>query len=152
MDAILDRMRIVLLSAAIAWGGLKGLDGPLLALALLLYLGVNNLIILSRRYQERTLVHLEQGKQLSSNLVLEQSDGLLRRWLYFCDRKNIVPYYHDIELDALVFVIGPLIGQTLNCTILAAMLGTVLVVALNFLFLRSLLRLERGVSGVKRNN
>lgn len=142
LDAILDRVRVLLLCFAFGFGQLKAGGSVTLVFWLLLYIGVNNLIIITRAYQEKALHRADFPGLLGSELVIRTQNGVLSRWLNFTQRLNLMPYYHDVELDALVFVVGPIFGRTLFTIRLAVMLGIILLIFLNLLFLLSLKKMR----------
>jgi phosphatidylglycerophosphate synthase len=138
MDGILDRVRIVLLCLALGYGHWKAEPSPAFLFWLLLYLGINNLIIISRGYQERTLAKAGFSSRLGADLISGEKNGLVGRWFDYAGKRNLMPYYHDVELDALVFVLGPIFNQPLIAVQAASIGGFVLVIALNHVFLRGL--------------
>ncbi|SDE66960.1 CDP-alcohol phosphatidyltransferase family protein [Desulfuromonas thiophila] len=139
LDAILDRVRIVLLCLALGHGYWISHQSIAVFFWLLLYLGVNNLIIISRGYQERTLAKAGFASRLGGDLITQGvSTSLLARWFHFTQRRNLMPYFHDVELDALVFVVGPLVKQPVVAIQIAVAGGLFLFFALNLVFLREL--------------
>lgn len=144
LDPKLDRLRIVILSLALAYGEWRAGAGLAAVLALMGYLGVNNLLLLTRAAQERVLAAHNFPTRLGADLVSGTSTGLLARWLRAARERNLMPYYHDVELDALVFVVGPLLQCVLPCTLIAIALGLILILLLDLLFVRSLRRATKG--------
>jgi len=140
LDPKLDRLRVVLLSFALAWGQFRVDADVDVVLALLLYLGTNNLIMLTRATQERVLVAHGFSSRLGADLVAGTSpgQGWLSRWLSASQKRNLMPYYHDVELDALVFVLGPALTCVFPFTVVAIIFGFILIFFLDVLFIRSL--------------
>jgi len=139
LDPVLDRWRIVILTLALAYGQYR-VSGDLQVVYLLfLYLGMNNLILFTRSAQEKALSKMDRGSTMGVDLARStMNNGLLAWWFSKTEDRNIMPYYHDIELDALVFVIGPLLNQVVPCLLLANVLALLLIVLLNGVFLLSL--------------
>lgn len=141
LDPALDRWRIVILTVALAYGQHRANGELLTVYLLLLYLGLNNLILFTRSAQEKALEKLELGSTMGVDLARSTSQsGFLSWWFGKTADRNIMPYYHDIELDALVFVVGPVTGLVLPCLVAANALALLLIVLLNIMFLRSLRR------------
>lgn len=141
LDPMLDRFRIVILTLALAYGQYKATGDLAVVYLLFLYLGMNNLILFTRSAQEKALSKMARGSTMGVDLARStMSSGLLAWWFRKTTDRNIMPYYHDIELDALVFVIGPLLNQVLPCLIVANLLALLLIVFLNFMFLLALRR------------
>jgi phosphatidylglycerophosphate synthase len=140
LDAILDRVRVLILCLAFGFGQLRAGGSVTLVFWLLLYLGVNNLIIITRAYQERSLAKAGFGSRLGVDLVKGDEGRLLTRWLDFTRAHNLMPYYHDVELDALVFVVGPVLNRTLGLVQLAVISGSIVVIILNVFFIYGLAR------------
>jgi phosphatidylglycerophosphate synthase len=140
LDAILDRVRIFFMCLAIGYGYWCSDHSVEIVFWLLLYLGVNNLIIISMGYQERTLAKAGFSSRLGAELISDGRRTLLNRWFHYAGKRNLMPYYHDVELDALVFVVGPLIKQPLAAIQFAVIAGTLLFFAQNVIFSVNLLR------------
>lgn len=141
LDPALDRWRIVILTLSLAWGQYRITGEPLVPCLLFLYLGMNNLILFTRSAQEKALDKLDRGSSMGVDLARSTCrSGLLAWWFSKTEDRNIMPYYHDIELDALVFVVGPLCGLLLPCLVAANLLALFLIILLNFMFLRALRR------------
>jgi len=140
LDAILDRVRILGLCIALGLGQWHATHSVDFLFWLILYLGINNLIIISRGYQERTLSKIGVSSRLGSDLLANQGDGFLNSWFGFTRRRNLMPYFHDVELDALVFVVGPLLKSPLVFVQVAVGAGLILLIALNVVFLRGISR------------
>jgi len=139
LDYTLDRVRVVLLAFCLAYGQYRVNQGAVAAFWLLVYLGINNLIIISRSYQEKILSSHEFAGSMGVDLVSGgERKGLLGWWFAKTQDRNIMPYYHDIELDALVFVVAPVLGMIVPGAILAVGLGGGLLLALNVMFLRGI--------------
>jgi phosphatidylglycerophosphate synthase len=139
LDPALDRWRIVIVTVALAYGQFQATGNLLIVYLLLLYLGLNNLILFTRAAQEKALSKLELGSTMGVDLARStMKGGLLSWWFAKTEDRNIMPYYHDIELDALVFVVGPLTGLVLPCLVAANVLALLLILLLNFMFLRAL--------------
>lgn len=147
LDAMLDRVRILILCLALGYGQWRSGASVSMLFWLMLYLGVNNLIVITRGYQERALAKAGFASRLGVDLVGGSNSGLLGRWISFTGRRNLMPYYHDVELDALVFVVGPLLGQTLAAVQIAVVAGLVLVLALNLIFLHNLAVKQKSSGG-----
>ncbi|MRR06919.1 MAG: CDP-alcohol phosphatidyltransferase family protein [Deltaproteobacteria bacterium] len=147
LDAMLDRVRILLLCLALGYGQWRSGGSVVLLFWLMFYLGVNNLIIITRGYQERALAKAGFASRLGVDLVGGDNSSILGRWVSFTGRRNLMPYYHDVELDALVFLVGPLMGQTLVAVQVAVVAGLALVLALNIIFLRSLAAKQKSSGG-----
>lgn len=144
LDPKLDRIRVVILIFALAYGQVQAGSDFSVVLALLLYLGVNNLIMLTRAAQERVLIAHGFASRLGADLVINASkQGMLARWLRTAKQRNLMPYYHDVELDALVFVLGAVFNQIHFFTVAAICLGFFLVLLMDVLFMRSLTNLAR---------
>jgi len=144
LDPKLDRLRVVILAFALAYGQMQSGGGFHVLLALLLYLGVNNLIMLTRAAQERVLISHGFSSKLGADLVISASNqGILARWLRLAQQRNFMPYYHDVELDALVFVLGAIFNHILLFTVVAICLGLILIFLMDALFIRSLMNLPR---------
>ena len=138
LDGMLDRIRIVLLCICFGLGSYK-FSGSILCLVLLIaYLGINNLIIISRAYQSRIFVKIGQAGRKGTELVSQNRKGILGRWIDFTEKRNVMPYYHDVELDSLVFVVGPLLLMFPLTLIVAVLLGFILLIAINILFVISI--------------
>jgi len=139
LDPMLDRVRIVIVAIALAYGHYTATGRIEVVYLSFLYLGLNNLILFSRWAQEKALAKTATGSTLGVDLARATSgNGFLSWWFRKTVDRNIMPYYHDIELDALVFVIGPLLNLVTPCLIVANVLAVVLIVALNIMFLVSL--------------
>lgn len=139
LDYSLDRVRVVLLACCLAYGHFKINQDASVIILVMLYLGLNNLIILSRTYQEKVLSGNDFGGCFGVDLVSgAERKGVLGWWFSKTQDRNIMPYYHDIELDALVFVVAPLLGLVMPGTMLAVGLGVVLLLVLNILFIRGI--------------
>lgn len=139
LDPILDRWRILILSIAMAYGQYEITEDLTVVYLLFLYLGLNNLILFTRSAQEKALSRLERGSNMGVDLARSSfQSGILAWWFKKTEDRNIMPYYHDIELDALVFVIGPLFNQIVLCLVIANVLALVLISGLNLLFFLSL--------------
>ena len=139
LDSFLDRVRIVLLAFCLAYGLYQTGQQGAAVLGVLLYLGVNNLIILTRAIQEKVLANHGFASRYGVDLVAGASrGGLIGWWLQKTQDRNIMPYYHDVELDALVFVVSPLLNMMLPFTTLAIVLGIILILVLNLVFLKSI--------------
>lgn len=139
LDPMLDRWRIVILTLAMAYGQYQTTGNLLVIYLLFLYLGMNNLILFTRSAQEKALSKMERGSAMGVDLARSTMDsGLLAWWFRKTEDRNIMPYYHDIELDALVFVIGPVLNKMVPCLIIANVLALVLILLLNCMFFLSL--------------
>jgi phosphatidylglycerophosphate synthase len=146
IDQIFDRCRILILSLALAYGQYNATGNLDVVYLLMLYLGLNNLIHLSHTIQEKVLAQAGSSR-LGMDLTRSSVDkGIVAWWLRQTQDRNIKPYYHDIEMDALVFVVGPLLNLVVPFLIVANILTLLLVGALNFLFLLSL-KNAKGTSG-----
>lgn len=144
LDPVLDRWRIVILSLALAYGQYTATREILTVFLVFSYLGLNNLILLTRSAQEKALNKMGRSSTMGVDLARSAtSNGLLTWWFKITEDKNIMPYYHDIELDALVFVVGPLLNLTVPLLIAANILALVLIAALNIIFVVSLRNSER---------
>lgn len=142
-DPMLDRVRIVIVAIALAYGYYTATGRIEVVYLSFLYLGLNNLILFSRWAQEKALAKMATGSKLGVDLARATSGtGFLAWWFRKTADRNIMPYYHDIELDALVFVIGPLLNLVTPCLIVANVLAVVLIAALNIMFLLSLKRVK----------
>lgn len=141
LDPVLDRWRIVIVALALAYGQYKSTGDLLVIYLLFLYLGLNNLILFTRSAQEKALSKIERGSTMGVDLARStMNSGLLAWWFRKTEDRNIMPYYHDIELDALVFVVGPLLNQVVPCLIVANLLALLLIILLNVMFLLALRR------------
>lgn len=141
LDPALDRWRIVIVTLALAYGQHQATGDLRVVYLLLLYLGLNNLILFTRSAQENALSKIERGSTMGVDLARStMNSGLLAWWFRKTEDRNIMPYYHDIELDALVFVVGPLLNQVLPCLVVANLLALLLIVVLNLMFLLALRR------------
>lgn len=141
LDPMLDRVRIVIVAIALAYGQYTATGRSEVVYLGFLYLGLNNLILFSRWAQEKALAKMATGSALGVDLARATSgNGFLAWWFSKTADRNIMPYYHDIELDALVFVIGPLLNLVTPCLIAANLLAVVLIAALNITFLLSMKR------------
>jgi phosphatidylglycerophosphate synthase len=139
LDPMLDRLRIVLLTLALAWGQYLTTSDINVVLLAFLYLGLNNLILLTRSAQEKVLSGLSTGSSMGVDFAKSTSNsGIVSWWFRKTADRNIMPYYHDIELDALVFVVGPLCDAVVPCFMAANILAMILLFVLNAIFLRSL--------------
>lgn len=139
LDPMLDRWRMVILTLALAWGQYTSRESMTVVLLLFLYLGLNNLILFTRSAQEKAIVKMGRGETLGVDLARSTSEnGIVSWWFDETSKRNMMPYYHDIELDALVFVVGPLLNQVVPCLIAANLLACILLLALNVMFLVSL--------------
>lgn len=142
IDQIFDRCRIVILACALAYGQYRTSGNATPVFLLLIYLGVNNLIHLSHTIQEKVLAQTGSSR-LGMDLTRSSVDrGIVSWWLSKTQDRNIKPYYHDIEMDSLVFVVGPLFNCVIPFTIGAILLTLLLVTVLNVLFLLSLRKSE----------
>jgi len=141
LDPVLDRWRIVILTLVLAYGQYRASGDLLVVYLLFLYLGMNNLILFTRSAQEKALGKMDRGSTMGIDLARStMNSGLLAWWFNKTEDRNVMPYYHDIELDALVFVIGPLLNQVVPCLIFANLLALLLIVILNGMFLLALRR------------
>jgi phosphatidylglycerophosphate synthase len=141
LDSMLDRLRIVILTVALVYGQYKATGNIELGFLAFLYLGMNNLIILTRASQEKVLAKMTTERMLSVDLTRATSNNsLLAWWFRKTEDRNIMPYYHDIELDAMVFVVGPILNKVYTFLIAANILAIVLIAVLNFMFLNSLMK------------
>lgn len=141
LDPMLDRWRMVILTLALSYGQYQAAGNILVVYLLFMYLGMNNLILFTRSAQEKALSKMERGSTLGVDLARATMDsGLLAWWFRKTEDRNIMPYYHDIELDALVFVVGPVLNQIVPCLVIANILALVLISLLNCMFLLSLRR------------
>lgn len=138
LDPALDRWRIVLVACALAYGQFRASGDPLVLYLMMLYLGLNNLILFTRAAQEKALEKMDLGSTMGVDLARSTGGGLISWWFGKTADRNIMPYYHDIELDALVFVVGPLANLVVPCLVVANVLALLLILLLNFMFLRSL--------------
>jgi phosphatidylglycerophosphate synthase len=142
LDPMLDRFRIVILTVALAYGQYRS-NGDILVVSLcFIYLGMNNLILFTRWAQEKALEKMG-GSVFGVDLARSTTDaGILAWWFKKTTDRNIMAYYHDIELDALVFVVGPLLNSVVPFLIVANILGILLIFALNLMFLNSLRKVK----------
>lgn len=148
LDPVLDRWRIVILSLALAFGQYRATGEARTIFLIFLYLGLNNLILLTRSAQEKALEKAGFAGRLGVDFARSTSNNrFLTWWLGKTEDQNIMPYYHDIELDALVFVVGPLLNMTVPFLVAANILAALLIAALNVIFIVSLKR----VKGIARN-
>lgn len=144
LDPVLDRWRIVILSLALAYGQYEVTGEILTVFLVFTYLGLNNLILLTRSAQEKAISKMGRSSTMGVDLAKSaSSNSLLTWWFKITEDKNIMPYYHDIELDALVFVVGPLLNLAVPLLIVANILALVLIAALNIIFVVSLRNSER---------
>ncbi|MGD9685632.1 MAG: CDP-alcohol phosphatidyltransferase family protein [Desulfobacter sp.] len=139
LDPVLDRWRIVILSLSLAWGQYAVTGSTTTVWLLFCYLGMNNLILFTRSAQEKALDKLGTESRMGVDLARSSTRSTFLRWWFSktVDR-NVMPYYHDIELDALVFVVGPILNQVTVCLVAANVLALILIVVLNAMFLTSL--------------
>lgn len=141
LDPMLDRWRIVILTLAMAYGQYKASGDLQVVYLLFLYLGMNNLILFTRSVQEKALSGMECGSNMGVDFARSTlNSGILAWWFRKTEDRNIMPYYHDIELDALVFVVGPLMNMMVPFLLLANLLAVLLIILLNMMFLLSLRR------------
>ncbi len=141
LDPMLDRWRIVILTLAVAYGQYKASGDLKVVYLLFLYLGMNNLILFTRFAQEKALSSMECGSNMGVDFARSTlKSGILAWWFRKTEDRNIMPYYHDIELDALVFVVGPLMNMVVPFLLLANLLAVFLIILLNMMFLLSLWR------------
>jgi len=141
LDPMLDRWRIVILTLAVAYGQYKTSRDLQVVYLLFLYLGMNNLILFTRSAQEKALSSMECGSNMGVDFTRSTlNGGILAWWFRKTEDRNIMPYYHDIELDALVFVVGPLMNLVVPFLLLANLLSVLLIILLNIMFLLSLWR------------
>ncbi len=146
LDPMLDRLRIVMTSTALAYGQFSVSGGISVVFFLLLYLGLNNLILFTRAAQETAILKAGGKSKVGMELARETTrSSLLARWFDFTSKRNMMSYYHDIELDSLVFVIGPILNMVVPFLVAANILALVLILMLNVMFLSSLRR-HKGVS------
>lgn len=139
LDPMLDRWRIVIVAAALAYGQYEANGNIRVVYLCFIYLGLNNLILFTRWAQEKALAKMGRGSTYGVDLARSTTaSGFLAWWFRKTEDRNIMPYYHDIELDALVFVVGPLLDSVIPFLIAANILAVVLIAALNFMFLNSL--------------
>jgi phosphatidylglycerophosphate synthase len=144
LDPMLDRLRIVVLTLSLAWGQYISSGSTTTVLLVFFYLGLNNLILFSRSAQEKALAKRGQDGRLGVDLVRSTSGGgIVSWWFDVTSKRNMMPYYHDIELDALVFVVGPLMNMVVPFLVVANVLAVMLVILLNIMFLQSLWRDQR---------
>ena len=141
LDPMLDRWRIFIVAAALAYGQYKTHANLTVVWLLFVYFGLNNLILFTRWAQEKGLAKLAGSKVLGVDFARSASgNGILAWWFRKTEDRNIMSYYHDIELDALVFVVGPLLNRVGACLVVANVLAVLLLGALNVMFLVSLFR------------
>lgn len=146
LDPMLDRWRIVILTFTLAYGQFTTTGSIEVVYLSFLYLGMNNLILLTRAAQEKSLAKIQTSSILGIDFTRStNNNGLLAWWFSKTEDRNIMPYYHDIELDALVFVVGPLLNQVVPFLIAADILAVVLIMVLNVVFLLSL-RKAKGIT------
>jgi phosphatidylglycerophosphate synthase len=146
LDPILDRWRIVILTIALAYGQYLITGSIEVVYLSFLYLGLNNLILFTRWAQEKSLAKIGEGSTFGVDLTRSTFDnGILAWWFRKTEDRNIMPYYHDIELDALVFVVGPLLNQVVLFLIVANVLAVLLILMLTTMFLLSL-RKAQGIA------
>lgn len=139
LDPVLDRWRIVILSLSLAWGQYTVTGSMTTVWLLFCYLGLNNLILFTRSAQEKALEKMQLGSTMGVDFARSTSGkGILSWWFSKTSDRNIMPYYHDIELDALVFVVGPILNQVTICLVTANVLALILIAVLNVIFLVSL--------------
>jgi phosphatidylglycerophosphate synthase len=142
LDPMLDRLRIVILTVTLAYGLYTLYVDIRVVYLCFIYLGLNNLILFTRWAQEKALEKMG-GSVFGVDLARSTTDaGILAWWFKKTADRNIMPYYHDIELDALVFVVGPLLNSVVPFLIVANILGIVLIFTLNFMFLNSLRKVK----------
>ncbi len=141
LDWLLDRFRIIITVVTLGYGQYKIQNSVLPLILSFIYLGLNNLILLSRAFQFRILNRIG-SKDINNKgaVLLEKTTNkiLLKKWLNFTHKRNLMPYYHDIETDAIIFVIGPLFNIVNLCLITGSILSFILIVILNILFVKSL--------------
>jgi len=143
LDPMLDRWRIVIITLAMAYGQYKASGDLLVVYLLFIYLGMNNLILFTRSAQEKALSKMERGSDMGVDLARStMKSSLLAWWFSKTEDRNIMPYYHDIELDALVFVIGPLLNLMVPCLVVANLLALLLILLLNFMFFIAIRRVK----------
>ena len=146
LDPILDRWRIVILTIALVYGQHLATGSIEVVYLSFLYLGLNNLILFTRWAQEKALVKMGGDSTFGVDLARSTVDtGILAWWFRKTEDRNIMPYYHDIELDALVFVVGPLLNQVVLFLIVANVLAVLLILMLTTMFLLSL-RKAQGIA------
>lgn len=146
LDPILDRWRIVILTIALAYGQYLATGSIEVVYLSFLYLGLNNLILFTRWAQEKALSKMSGGSTFGVDLARSTADnGILAWWFRKTEDRNIMPYYHDIELDALIFVVGPLLNQVVLFLIVANVLAVLLILMLTTMFLLSL-RKAQGIA------
>ena len=146
LDWKLDRIRIVIITAALGYGQYKVQNNFLPLILSLLYLGLNNLILMSRSFHFRILANIGSRATNKQGVVLvrKTSDNvILKKWLNFTYDRNFNPYYHDVETDAIVFVIGAILNRINCCLITSSILAALLVVILDLLFFKSLNKLSK---------
>lgn len=148
LDPMLDRWRIVILTVALAYGQYQTTKSVEIFYLSVLYLGMNNLILFTRWAQEKALAKIATHGSMGVDLARTTSkSGLLDWWFRKTVDRNIMPYYHDIELDALVFVVGPLLNQVIPFLIIANALAILLIILLTIMFILSL----RKIQGIEKN-
>lgn len=142
LDPSLDRLRIFLLVTSLAYGQYTSSRNIEVVFLIFLYLGLNNLLLFTRQAQERATLQIGmKGKTPGADLARNTTRStLLARWLNFTSRHNTIPYYHDVELDALVFVVGPILNMVVPFIIAANLLALVLIIMLNIVFVISINR------------
>ncbi|HDD44332.1 MAG TPA: CDP-alcohol phosphatidyltransferase family protein [Candidatus Desulfofervidus auxilii] len=147
IDWMCDRVRILILTLTLGYGQWKVNDNILPLVLSAIYLGLNNLIILSRAIQRRVLDSFLFQEQVGIELVKKNISyskfrKIFSKWLKITYDKNIMPYYHDVETDAIVFFIGPLFNKIVPTLVLSIILAGILVIILNILFLISIVGRE----------
>ena len=145
LDKMCDRTRILILILALCYGQWKMSNSILPIMLGAVYLGMNNLIMLSRSIQSRVLnsfeLEAESGVELvSKNTSGEQRKKIVSKWLDLTYEKNIMAYWHDVESDAVVFFLGPIFNMPVLGLILGIILATTTVILLNVPFAISISR------------
>lgn len=139
LDFFLDRVRNVLVALCLGLGQYR-LGDKLIFFYLLLYVGIKKIYLVSQIYQEKVLrdakFTFSTGRQM---LTIHQNDhSFLSKYLSFCTKMKIAPYYSDLDTDFLVFVFFPVLNRPKEGIILGSILLLIVCLVINFLFVRTI--------------